>query len=143
MKRDPGILFFGLIEFLIGFITLAAVSVSLILGQNTKPPAVLVFVLLTSVTSSLLGIGLFRQSRNAYNYLLFFATIVIASKILIFFNVITLSGALETSVPASVKNTVSVIYHAILIFYLKRAAIRKRFQERRKGLFSLKFPLGR
>jgi hypothetical protein len=47
--------------------------------------------------------------------------VIILSKALIFLKVVTLSGALETVIPASVKNIVSVIYHGAMIFYLSRA----------------------
>lgn len=128
MKRDAGIIFFGSIEILIGLLTFITVTISLILGNSAKPPMVWIFVLTASVISFSLGIGILRHNRYAYNYLLFFAVIIIISKILIFFKLINLTGALETTIPSAGKNTVSIIYHLILILYFKKASVKEKFK---------------
>lgn len=140
MKHNWGLITFALIEITIGSITSLAVITSLILGKATKPPAVLIFVLTTAIISSSLGIGILRNNLTSYHLLLFFSTVIIVSKILIFAKIITLTGALETTVPQSTKNIISVIYHSLLIWYFSRPSVRKRFGERRNVLFSLKLP---
>ena len=120
--------------------TLIIVPASLILGKSAKPPAVLIFVLATAIISLSLGIGILRRNLNSYHLLLFFSTIIIFTKILIFAKIILLSGALETCIPAHIKNMISIIYHSSLIFYFSRPSIRKEFGERRNVLFSLKLP---
>ena len=107
--------------------TLIIVPASLILGKSTKPPAALIFVLATSIISLSLGIGILRRNLGSYHLLLFLSTIIILIKILIFAKIIVLSGALETCIPAHIKNIISIIYHSSLIFYFSRPAIRKEF----------------
>lgn len=139
-KRNYGILAFGLIEVGIGLVTLIAVIVSLILGKSQKPPEVFAFVLVTAAISFVLGIGVLRLRLHSYHLLLFFATVVILSKALIFARIITLSGALETTTPSNIKNGISIIYHILLIWYFTRPSVRKAFGEKRKVFFSIKLP---
>jgi len=140
LKPNYGIVIFGLIEIGIGLITLCAVIISLILNKSTKPLEVLIFVLTTSIISLSLGIGILRNSLASYHLLLFFATVIILSKILVFAKIISLSGTLETNIPPTAKNIISVIYHSFLIWYFLRASVKKQFGEKRNVLFSLKFP---
>lgn len=140
IKPDYGVAIFGFIELGIGLITLSAVMVSLTLGKSTKPPEVLVFVLTTSIISVSLGIGILRRNLAIYHLLLFFATVIILNKILIFAKIISLTGALESHIPASVKNAISIIYHSLLIWYFLQPKVKKQFGERRNVLFSLKLP---
>lgn len=127
-----GIIIFGLIEIALGSITLIAVAISLILGRSTKPLEVLIFVLTTAVVSFSLGIGVLKRNLTSYHLLIFLASVIILSKILIFANIITLSGALETSIPQPSKNILSIIYHGSLIWYFSLPSVRKQFGERRK-----------
>ncbi|MDD5044024.1 MAG: hypothetical protein PHU91_02610 [Candidatus Omnitrophica bacterium] len=140
MKARLGIAFFGIIEILIGGITLAAVSLSLIQGTSAKPPEVLAFVIVTSLISLSLGIGVLKHSLHSYHMLLFFATVVILSKVLIFAKIMSLSGELETAIPAHFKNIISIIYHSLLIYFFSRPQVKKEFGERRNVLFSIKLP---
>ena len=117
----------GLTEILIGTTTLLATFISLALSANQKPPNVLLFVITTSVVSALLGIGLLQYKKTAYELLLFFAAVVVLSKILIFMNIIYLDGALETSIAPELKNGISIVYHSLLIFYLREAKIKALF----------------
>ena len=140
-NRNYGIRIFGLIEIGIGLVTFFVVIASLILGKSTKPLEVLIFVLTTAAISLSLGLGVLRMNLHSYHLLLFFATEVILSKALIFAKIITLNGALETSIPSQVKNTISVLYHILLIGYFISPKVRKAFGEKRKVLFSIKFTL--
>lgn len=140
MKYKWVIIIFGLTEIAIGSITLVAVIASLILDKSRKPPEVLIFVLTTSTLSLSLGIGIIKGNLTSYHLLLFFATIIVLSKILIFAKIISLSGALETTVPTSLKNIISIIYHTFLTWYFTRGEVRKYFKERRNVLFSLPWP---
>ncbi len=140
MKYKLGIIIFAIIEILIGSITIIAVIFNLLQGKSTKSFEVLIFVLITAATSTGLGIGLLRHSLGSYHLLLLFSFIIIFSKILIFANIISLNGALETTVPSFLKNIISVIYHGGIIFYFTRKRIKEYFGERRGILFSLKLP---
>jgi hypothetical protein len=127
MKDKLGIALFAITEILIGLITLTAVILSLAQGKSIKSLEVLVFVLITAIISSGLGLGILRYKLLAYRLLLYFSSIIILSKILIVAKLITLTGALETTIPYSLKNITSVLYHSLLIFYFTRKSIRELF----------------
>ena len=129
-----GVLIFGIVEFLFGTITFIAVTLSLVRGASAKPLEVAVFVLATACISAGLGIGILRRNLQAYHLLLFFSYVIILSKILIFAKIITLSGALETAIPASLKNIISIVYHALLVVYFTSPPVKGYFGERRKGV---------
>ncbi len=127
MNRRLPILFFGLIEISIGTITLSTVLTSVVLNISAKPPAVLVFVLLTASISLLLGVGLLLKNKSCYDLLIFFSYFIVLSKILIFAGIITLNAALETTIPQPLKNLTSIIYHCALIASLRAPAVKKEF----------------
>ena len=127
MKDKLGIALFAITEILIGLITLTAVILSLAQGKSAKSLEVLVFVLITAIISSGLGLGILRYKLLAYRLLLYFSSIIILSKILIVAKLITLTGALETTLPYSLKNITSALYHSLLIFYFTRKSIRELF----------------
>jgi len=127
MKYKRGIILFGTIEILIGVITLTTVILSFLQEESTKPPAVLIFVLTTAIISTGLGLGILRYNRAGYYLLLYFASIIILNKILIFAGIISLAGALETVIPSYLKNIISVLYHGLLILYFTRKSIREQF----------------
>jgi hypothetical protein len=127
MKNKFGVMLFAIIEIFIGLATLTAVILSLAQGKSTKSLQVLVFVLITAIISSGLGWGILRYKLLAYRLLLYFSSIIILSKILIFAKIITLTGALEITIPSSLKNIISVLYHSLLIFYFTRKSIREQF----------------
>ena len=118
---------FAVTEIFIGGITLISVTTSLILANSTKPLNVLVFVIITSLISFLLGIGLLMRNPQAYYIILYFSITIIISKILIFAKIISLNGALETSLPAPVKNIVSLLYHSLILVVFNLKNIRKEF----------------
>ncbi|MEK6727855.1 MAG: hypothetical protein AABY28_04180 [Candidatus Omnitrophota bacterium] len=130
-KRNYGIFIFGLIEIGIGLITFFVVIASLILGKSTKPLEVVIFVLTTAAISFSLGLGVLRMNLRSYHLLLFFATVVILSKALIFAKIISLSGALEASIPSQAKNTISILYHILLVGYFISPKVRKAFGEKK------------
>lgn len=134
------VVFFGIIEIALGSFTLIMLLISLIFDKPQKPPEVFLFVLTTSIISAGLGIGILRRNLSSYHLLLFFATVIILSKLLIFAKIITLSGALETSMPTEVKNLISIFYHSLLIWYFTRPSVKEYFGERRDALFSIKIP---
>ena len=127
LKQFKAILIIGAIEILIGGTTLLGTIATLVFSVNTKPPNVLLFVVCTGMISALIGIGLVRFQKGAYQLLLYFSSIVLLSKALIFLEIIHLSGALETTVPSPIKNIISCVYHAGVIYYLKKENIQAIF----------------
>jgi len=128
MINKRGIKVFALIEIIIGVVTLAAVSANLLLGNSAKPPEVTVFVLTTAAISAALGFGILGGNLTSYRVLLFFSKTIVLSKILILAHIISLNGALETTIPSSAKNLISIVYHSLLIFYFTRRPIREVFK---------------
>ena len=118
---------FAITEIFIGGITLISVITSLILGISTKPANVLTFVIITALISFLLGIGLLMHNPQAYYIILYFSITIIISKILIFAEIISLNGALEASIPASLKNIFSLVYHGLILVVFNLKNIKKEF----------------
>lgn len=129
MKLKKGILFFGLTEIAIGTITLAAIFESLLRHVSTKPLNILIFVIISGIISASLGTGILLRIRYTRKLLMFFAGWIILSKILIFGKIIMLNGSLETTVSPNLKNTVSIIYHFILIFYFHHPSIKAELEQ--------------
>ena len=142
MNKDEIIQRIGVIEILIGSSALLGNFISLALSLNTKTFNVLSFVIVTGCISVLIGIGILKFSKTAYDLLLYFSSIIILTKILVFFNIIELNGQLEISIHRALhiplaegfknfmigfKNAASVFYHAFVIYFLQQAEIKKLF----------------
>jgi len=129
LMKHRGIIIFAAIEIALGLITLAAVIFSMAHGVCSKPPQVLLFVLVTALTSTGLGIGILRYHIHSYHLLLYFSSVIILSKFLIYGKIISLSGALETAIPSDLKSGISIVYHSLLIYYFSRKSVRDCFKK--------------
>ena len=127
MNPSKTIFAIGLIEILIGSITLTTVLFSVLNQTNLKTFNVLTFVVVTSLISLLIGIGILSHDKTAYQLLIYFSSVIVLSKILIAANIISLNGALEASVPQPLKNSISIIYHFFVIVFLAQKNIKARF----------------
>ncbi len=127
MIRNKILLSIALIEILIGVITIVATVISLFLSANAKTPNVFVFVILTAAASSLIGIGILQLRTLAYKLLIYFSSVIVLTKVLIFTDIIQLNGALEISIPSPIKDGISVLYHIFVIYFLTRKDIRAFF----------------
>ena len=127
LKHFRIILIIGIIEILIGVITLLTTGLALLLGSNTKSFSVLVFVIGAATISTLLGIGILKFKKIAYDLLLYFSSVVLLSKILVLLDVFRLNGSLETAIPPWIKNGISILYHGFVIYYLKQETIKEVF----------------
>lgn len=139
-KVSGGILFFSITEILIGTISLSALLSDMIIMPSAKSPEVVVFILGTALISISLGFGILKRSIDSYHLLLFFSTVIILSKILIFVNIISLNDTLETIVPSGLKNSISIIYHSLVILYFTRKPVKKQFGAHSKVFFYIKHP---
>ena len=74
-----------------------------------------------------IGIGILRFNKVAYQTLLYFASVIVLSKILILMGLIRLNGELEVTVPSHVKSFVSIAYHGFLIIYLRKMDVQRNF----------------
>ena len=127
MKSDKIISAIGIIEILIGAITLLAVLFSILTQTNPKPFNVMMFVIITAYVSLFLGVGVLEHYKTAYQLLIYFSSVIILSKVLIATNIISLTGALETSIAQSLKDKISILYHFYVIFFLRRKDIKAHF----------------
>jgi hypothetical protein len=127
LKPFRTILFIGIIEICIGGITLLTTWFSLIFGVNAKTPNVLLFVIVAATVSTSIGIGILKFKKIAYDLLLYFSSVVIFSKLLIFMDIIQLNGVLQTAVPHYANDAISIVYHAYVICCLKQDEIKKVF----------------
>ena len=122
------IFLFAFTEIVIGAVTLATTVTGWTTHASIKPLNVLLFVVISALISVSLGIGILLRWRYARKLLIFFAGWIILSKILIFAKILILCCELETTVSANLKNIISVVYHAMLIFYFHHPSIKKEFE---------------
>jgi hypothetical protein len=129
MKQKKGMLFFGLTEITIGTFTLIATAISFFYHISTKPLNILIFVIASSIISISLGLGIILRYHYARKLLMFFAGWIILSKFLVSTNIISISGALETTLPLSLKNIISILYHLVIILYFHHPSVKKEYAE--------------
>jgi len=123
MTNLRGILVIGIIEILIGGLTLIGTLGSLVLTFNTKTPNVLFFVIITAAASTLIGLGILRFKKEAYRLLLYFSSVILLSKALILLGIIHLNGALTPAGTGDIKEIISFLYHGYLIYYLRKEEV--------------------
>ena len=129
MQYFRSVLFIGITEITIGGTTLVFNLLSLILGVNTKSPSVFLFVIVAGTISLLLGIGILKFKKLAYDLLLFFSAFVLLTKLLIFLGVFHLDGSLENMIPDNIKNLASIAYHGFVIYYLRKSTVKILFEK--------------
>jgi len=111
----------AIIEILIGlYISLSFIIASLI-NPPGRPKTVYGFVVLTSLISVIIGIGLFRYKNWGRQFLIFFAGYVIFTKFLLLSNLVEFTGNTIKFMSINLKDVFSFIYHCIIliIFNLK------------------------
>ena len=116
----------GVLEILIGAASFLGVMAALARGHVIEQN-ILTFLVFTSSISTALGIGILKFNTTAYDLLIYFSSIVVLSKILLFTGIISLNGSPEGLVPASFRNIISVFYHLFLIYYLRSKNIHALF----------------
>src|SRR6185503_4833475 len=109
---------------------------------NKKSPNVLAFVLVTACLSMLIGVGILKFNKTAYNLLIYFSSVIILTKLLMFAGIIQLNGQLEVTIDRLVgspvteffrqlmnglKNIISIGYHATVIYVLRQSQFRTIF----------------
>lgn len=122
-----GILAFGYTEIIIGLVTIISLAEAGLLGGMAKPAGVFLFVLATSVVSSVLGLGILKRKMWARRLLLFFAGYIVLTKIFIFLGILNLSHPFETLIPSFAKNIISCAYHLSAILFFSRENVRGNF----------------
>ena len=117
----------GFVEIIIGCATISGLIISTLFALSEKPVNVFVFVLISALISSLLGIGLLKRKNLARRLLIFFSGWVVLTKILVFIEILQFQGELITAVSDPVKNTSSIIYHLAVMLLLNHVTFKKEF----------------
>ncbi len=120
---------FALTEICIGGFTFFSTLFSLSFHVSTKPFNVLIFVFATSIISFFLGVGLLFRKTWAVQLLLYFAFSIILTKMLIFAKIIYLNGHLESSIPEPLKNSLSIIYHCLILWFFSCKQIKSQSEK--------------
>ncbi|MFC1593883.1 hypothetical protein ACFL38_00980 [Candidatus Omnitrophota bacterium] len=131
LNNNPilGIFAFGLMEIIIGGSTLMGIGVHIANQNFIIPYNVFLFIWFTALISMILGLGLLLANIKAYRLMIFFASVVIISKLLIFTNIVTLHRVLlEVRISTPVKDIISLFYHLFLLWYFKRDDVRRYFK---------------
>ncbi|UCC95232.1 MAG: hypothetical protein JSW40_00365 [Candidatus Omnitrophota bacterium] len=116
------------IELSIGLVTLISLVVYSLLSLSQKPLNVFMFVCISSLISILIGVGLLSGRDLARHSLLFFSSYIILTKILVFANLLQFKGEIITFIPTSIKNALSVGYHALLIVLFSQKRVKAFFK---------------
>ena len=127
MKQYRPVLIIGIIEIVIGGSILLTNFSTLALSLNHKTPNVLLFVIVTGTLSALIGIGILKFSKTAYQLLIYFSSVIILSKILILMDIVQLHGTFESMLSPQLRSCVSIAYHSFVIFYLTQKDVRDIF----------------
>lgn len=111
----------GVVEVLIGL----TISLSFIIASLIEPPGrpktVYGFVVVTSLISIVIGIGLLKRKKWGRKFLIFFAGYVIITKFLLVSNLVKFTGNTITFISVNAKDILSLIYHigVLVVFNLK------------------------
>jgi len=117
----------AIIELSIGSITILGLTFYPIFFISRKPTSVFIFVLVSSVISTILGYGIIRLREWARHLLVFFSGYVVFTKILLFMRLLEFKGEIITVPPSWLKNDISLIYHILLIVLLENKMVKKEF----------------
>jgi len=115
------------IEISIGSVTLFSLMTYSLFSIPKKPLNVFIFVLISSIISCSIGVGLFRHKNWARKTLIFFSGYVIITKILIFSGLLRFTGELITFIPQDIKSSISILYHSLIVLFFSRAVTKKHF----------------
>lgn len=115
------------IELFIGVVTLSGLAASLFLSLPVKPLNVFLFVLISAVISTAIGVGILTHRRWARTLLVFFSGYIIITKVLIFANLLHFSGEIITFVSSDIKNTISLCYHGFVLIFFTRLDVKTYF----------------
>ena len=99
-------------------------------GQSgsRKPTGVFIFVLVAAAVSFLIGAGLFLKKEKARKYLVYFSGYIVIEKILVFLGVLSLNGKIVTDILRIPVDTISVVYHGLVILIFSQTRIKLFFR---------------
>lgn len=127
MKDKIFVKIIAFIELAIGLTTFLGLVIYSSLSMSQKPFNVFIFVLLTSIVSILIGLGLLTYKDLARKAIIFFALYIILTKLMIFSNLLQFNGEIITFVPTDLKNLISIAYHSLVIIIFNRKDVKESF----------------
>jgi len=133
MKQGWVIKCFAYTEIILGITSLFSLIPYSLNSQPPYPATVIAFLFTTALISTSLGIGILKHNTQAYYLLLFFSGVIVLSKILILSKIISLNQSISSWLTPGVKDSVSFIYHCLLVFYFTRKSVIKLFLETAKN----------
>ena len=117
------------IELSLGLVTLCGMASYHVFALERKPLNVLIFVLASSILSTIIGCGILMRREWSRVLLIFFSGYVVITKIMIFSNLLELKGQIVTAIPVGLKDLTSYAYHLFLILLLTRKRFRDEFTQ--------------
>lgn len=117
----------GRIELLIGLLTIISLISYPLIFSVTKPRNVFLFVLISSLISIAIGIGLLKFRESARRLLLFFSAYIVFTKIMILSGLLEFTGEIITFIPKGFKDVISLIYHIAILILLNMKNMKENF----------------
>ena len=115
----------AVIEILIGLsISLSFIITSLI-NPPGRPKTVYGFVVITSLISVIIGVGLFKYKNWGRQFLIFFAGYIIFTKFLLFSNLVEFTGNTIKFMAINLKDFLSFVYHCGILIIFNQKDIKK------------------
>ena len=115
----------AIVEICIGLLISLSFMIPSLINPPGRPKAVYVFVILTSLISVIIGIGLFRYKRWGRQLLVFFAGYVIVTKFILLSNLAEFTGNTIEFMSINSKDTLSLIYHGIILIIFNLKDVKK------------------
>ena len=116
------------IELLLGISTFLGSVIYALLSVSQKSLSVFIFVIVSSIISIVIGLGLLIRRKWAKRILIFFSGYIIMTKIFIFAGLLQFTGEMINIVHVDLKNFISGMYHTAVILFLSRKTVRKEFE---------------
>ena len=115
------------VELAIGISTIIGLLTSASLHLSKKPANVFIFVILSAMISTAIGIGLFKCREWARTAIVFFSGYIILTKVLVFAGLMHFNGEIIAFIPTDLKNYISIAYHAFLFIFFSRKSAKIHF----------------
>lgn len=120
----------ALIEMMIGLVTISGLFIYTFVFFPTKPFNVFMFVLISAALSSAIGLGLFIYREWARMLLVFFSGYIIITKVMVLSRLAELSGEMLVFIPNEMRDTLSILYHGLIILFFTRRSVKAYFKSR-------------
>jgi len=115
----------AIMEILLGAVISSSFIVASVAAPLGRPKIVYGFVIVASLISIVIGVGLFQYRNWGRKTLIFFAGYVILTKFLIVSHLIIFTGNTVEFVSVDVKDITSLMYHTGILIVLNLKSIKR------------------